>query len=138
MARARSRRRHDRGPRSSVAGPVLPLLESRQTRFEDVAADAAEHLMGLWPDDLAGVRFRWADMPPSETAPGAREVPQWAVDHRERTITIFRLPIQRLVHLHVDDEWHRRIAIESCVFRAAAEIIGREPWEIAPDRYRHH
>lgn len=138
MPRARSRRRHDRGPRSSLAGPVLPLLESRQTRFEDVAADAAEYLMGLWPDDLAGVRFRWADMPPSETAPTVREVPQWAVDHRERTITIFRLPIQRLVHLHVDDEWHRRVAIESCIFRAAAEIIGREPWEIAPDRYRHH
>ncbi|WP_092505474.1 metallopeptidase family protein [Agrococcus jejuensis] len=138
MPRARTRRRHDRGARSSIAGPVLPLLESRQTRFEDVLADAAEYLMGQWPDELAGVRFRWADMPPSELAPLAREVPQWWVDHRERTITVFRLPIQRLVQLHVDDDWHKRVAIESCIFRAAAELIGREPWEIAPDRYRHH
>ena len=29
-------------------------------------------------------------------------------------------------------------AIEGAVFRAAAELIGRDPWEVAPDRWRHH
>lgn len=138
MPRTSHRRRHDRGPRSSIAGPVLPLLESRETRFEDVAADAAEHLRGLWPADLTGVRFRCADMPPRDAAAKVDRVPQWSVDHAARTITVYRLPIQRMLRLHVQDEWHRRVAIESCVFRAAAELIGRDPWEIAPDRYRHH
>lgn len=138
MPRTSHRRRHDRGPRSSIAGPVLPLLESRETRFEDIAADAVEHLMTLWPAELQGVRFRWADMPPRDAAARVDQVPQWSVDHAERTITVYRLPIQRLLRLHVQDEWHRRVAIESCVFRAAAELIGRDPWEIAPDRYRHH
>lgn len=138
MARSRLRRRHDRGPRSSIAGPVLPLLDSRQTRFEDITADAVEHLLTLWPDELAGVTFRTADMPPGEVADRVPRVPQWSVDHAARAITVYRLPIQRLLRLHVQDEWHRRLAIESCVFRAAAELIGRDPWEIAPDRYRHH
>ena len=35
--------RHGREMRSSVAGPVLPFLSSRETRFEDIAADAADY-----------------------------------------------------------------------------------------------
>ena len=27
--------------------------------------------------------------------------------------------------------------IESCVFRAVAELLGKDPWDIAPERYRH-
>jgi lambda repressor-like predicted transcriptional regulator len=27
--------------------------------------------------------------------------------------------------------------IESYVFRAVAELLGRDPWDISPDRYRH-
>lgn len=138
MSVSRTRRRHDRGPRSSIAGPVLPLLESRETRFEDIASDAAQYLLGLWPDDLRGVTFLWADMPPRSAAAAVRQVPQWSVDRAARRITLFRLPIQRLIKLHIDDAWHRRIAIEGCVIRAAAEFIGREPWEVAPDRFRHH
>ena len=33
---------------------------------------------------------------------------------------------------------HERFTLHLLVFRAGAELIGREPWEIAPDRYRHH
>ena len=39
--------------------------------------------------------------------------------------------------LEPDDEWHRRSFIESCVFRAVAELLGKDPWDIAPERYRH-
>jgi lambda repressor-like predicted transcriptional regulator len=28
--------------------------------------------------------------------------------------------------------------IETCVFRAVAELLGKDPWELAPDRYRNH
>jgi hypothetical protein len=27
--------------------------------------------------------------------------------------------------------------IESCVFRAVAELLGRDPWDLAPDRFHH-
>ncbi|SDR81259.1 hypothetical protein [Agrococcus carbonis] len=138
-ARPRSRgSRHGRGIRSSVAGPVLPFLSSRETRFEDIAADAADYVTALWPSELGDVRFQWADMPPRALAGRIDEVPEWAVDPERRVITIFRLPLQRLPRVHIDDPWHRQIAIEGAVFRAAAELIGRDPWEIAPDRWRHH
>jgi hypothetical protein len=27
--------------------------------------------------------------------------------------------------------------IESCVFRAVAELLGKDPWDLAPERFRH-
>jgi lambda repressor-like predicted transcriptional regulator len=27
--------------------------------------------------------------------------------------------------------------IESCVYRAVADLLGKDPWELAPGRYRH-
>ncbi len=137
--RARARRsRHGRELRSSVAGPVLPYLSSRETRFEDVAADAADYVQSLWPDELGDVDFLWADMPPGILADQVVEVPDFAVDPHRRSITVFRLPLQRLPRVHVDDAWHRQIAIEGAVFRAAGELLGRDPWVVAPDRWRHH
>ena len=68
-ARTHSRgSRHGREMRSSVAGPVLPFLSSRETRFEDIAADAADYVMALWPAELGDVLFQWADMPPRSIA----------------------------------------------------------------------
>ena len=60
--------RHGREVRSSLAGPVLPFLSSRETRFEDIAADAADYVQALWPAELGGVHFQWADMPPKAIA----------------------------------------------------------------------
>ncbi|WP_430592382.1 metallopeptidase family protein [Humidisolicoccus flavus] len=131
------RSRHGRGIRSSLAGPGLPMLESRETRFEDAVVDAADYLKRLWPEELAQTSFEVADMPPSFAADTVRVVPRWATDRGTRRIVLFRLPIQRMTRLHRNDEWHRRIAIEGCVFKAAAEYIGRDPWEVAPDRFRH-
>lgn len=82
--------RHGREMRSSVAGPVLPFLSSRETRFEDIAADAADYVMALWPAELGDVLFQWADMPPRSIADRIDEVPEWAVDAAQRTITITR------------------------------------------------
>src|SRR6478752_1336664 len=61
----------------------------------------------------------------------------WRIDPRERRVVLYRVPIERLVKLHRDDDWHRRSYIESCVFRAVAELLGKDPWDIAPERYRH-
>lgn len=128
------RDRHGRGIRSSVTRPPLPRLRTRLDFFDSIVASAVEYLRDLWPDELAAVRIRVAAVPGRADRDG---VARWATDQRSRTVTLYRVPIERLAHLHKDDEWHRRSYIESCVFRAVAELLGRDPWEIAPERYRH-
>ena len=91
-----------------MTGPHLDVLRTRSEFFDACIGSAVEYLRELWPDDMAGIRFE-----------------------------LYRLPIERLAHLHRDDEWHRRSFIESCVFRAVAELLGKDPWDIAPERYRH-
>lgn len=143
MARARSTRpgrssardRHGRGIRSSVTGPALRPLRTRREFFDSCVASAIDYLRGLWPDELRSVRVEVAWVPQGE--PGPDGVDRWRVDPRNRRIVLYRVPIERLAHLHRDDDWHRRSFIESCVFRAVAELLGKDPWDIAPERYRH-
>jgi hypothetical protein len=49
--------------------------------------------MALWPTELGDVLFRWADMPPRSIADRVDEVPEWAVDAAQRTITIDGEPV---------------------------------------------
>lgn len=129
------RDRHGRGIRSSVTGPHLAPLVTRESFFESCVASAVDYLRALWPGELDGVSFDVAGVP-SESA-GRDGIDRWKVSRRDRRVVLYRLPIERLAHLHRDDEWHRRSLIESCVFRAVAELLGRDPWEIAPERFRH-
>lgn len=84
-----------------------------------------EFLRGTWPE-LQDVRFEIGAMPAFEATD---EVPRWHLDQEQRRIVLFRLPIERLLPPGHDDNAHRRMAIESAVFRAAAEYVGREPWD---------
>ena len=43
----------------------------------------------------------------------------------------------RFLRLQEGEERDEKLLIESCVFRAIAEFLGRDPWELAPGRYRH-
>ncbi|MFC5503372.1 metallopeptidase family protein [Lysinimonas soli] len=133
-ARSGRRDRHGRGIRSAVTGPVLEPIRTRLDVFDSYVASAVEYVRDEWPDELADVRFEVAVMPGD---PGPSGVDRWQVSRRERRIVLYRLPIERLAHLHKDDEWHRRSFIESCVFRAVAELLGKDPWDIAPERFRH-
>jgi hypothetical protein len=133
--RAAARDRHGRGIRSSVVGPHLAPLRTRVDFFDACIASAVDYLRDLWPEELERVRFEVAGVPAGE--PGADGVDRWRVSRKARTVVLYRLPIERLAHLHRDDEWHRRSYIESCVFRAVAELLGKDPWDIAPERYRH-
>lgn len=132
--RAGWRDRHGRGIRSAVTGPHLPLLRTRVDVFDATVAAAAEYLKDMWPDELADTHFEVAGLP---TASGTNGVDRWRVVAAERRIILYRLPIERLARLHRHDEWHRRMLIESCVFRAVAELLGKDPWDLAPDRFRH-
>lgn len=134
-ARTGYRDRHGRGIRSSVTGPHLRPLQTREDFFEACVASAVDYLRELWPGELERVVFEVAGVPVDQS--GADGIDRWRADRRRGRVVLYRLPIERLAHLHRDDEWHRRSYIESCVFRGVAELLGRDPWEIAPERFRH-
>lgn len=95
----------------------------------------AEYLKELWPQELATTRFEVAVLP--ATLVGASGLSRWQTFSAERRVVLFRLPIERLSRLHRYDDLHKRMMIESCVFRAVAELLGKDPWDLAPDRFRH-
>lgn len=133
--RGRGRDRHGRGIRSSVTGPFLPPLQTRISQFDMTVASTIDYLRSVWPDELSDVTFEVA-AGPYAVIPGVG-VERWTVTAAERRIVFYRLPIQRLTRLHRNDDLHRRMVIESCVFRAIAELLGKDPWDLAPDRFRH-
>lgn len=130
------RNRHGRSARGSVTGPHLPMLYNRIDLFEVAVASTADYLKGLWPDELSDVHFDVAASPVGPVDPDGVE--RWHVDPHGRRITLYRVPIQRLAKLHRNDDAHRRMYVESCVFRAVAELLGKDPWDLAPERFRHY
>lgn len=131
-----SRRHGRRELRSAVTGPQLPLSQTRESQFVDWAAEAASHAKSLWQEELAQVRFRVSDLP-ALLADDADRVPLWQINRDRDEITLFRLVYERLLRPQLDDEWQERFAVEGAVYRAVAEYLGKDPWEVAPDRYRH-
>lgn len=121
--------------RSPVTGPHLPLLHSRADVFDMTVGSTAEYLRDLWPDELADVSFEVAGLPAD--VGGSLSVDRWRVHAQQRRVILYRLPIERLSRLHRHDEIHKRMMIESCVFRAVAELLGKDPWDLAPERFRH-
>ncbi|MEP6479798.1 MAG: metallopeptidase family protein [Rhodoglobus sp.] len=134
-ARPGFRDRHGRGIRSAVTGPHLPLLRSRADIFDGTVASTAEYLKDMWPDELANVIFEVAGLPTDLGESPALD--RWRVFAKDRRVVLYRLPIERLSRLHRHDDMHKRMMIESCVFRAVAELLGKDPWDLAPERFRH-
>lgn len=132
QARASRHGRHGREGRSPVVRPPLPPLDTRVDRFDLSVGTAAEFLRSAWPE-LRDVRFEVADMPGATDDDG---IPRWTVLPDAGRIILYRLPIERLSHLHRDDELHRRMLVEGAVFRAAAEYLDRDPWDLGPERFR--
>ncbi len=132
---ARARARHGRTGRSPVTGPYLPLAHTRRDLFETTVQSTADYLVDLWPDELATLRIDVMPMP--DQPPGVRGVARWRVVADQSLVVLYRIPIERMSRLHRDDDWHRRLMVESCVFRAVGELIGKDPWDLAPDRFRH-
>lgn len=125
--------RHGREGRSPVVRPPLLPLETREERFDFSVGTAAEFLRSAWPE-LRDVRFEVALMPPSTDDEG---IPRWSVHTDHQLIVLYRLPIERLSNLHREDDLHRRMMIEGAVFRAAAEYLDRDPWDLGPERFRY-
>ncbi len=121
--------------RNVVTGPYLAPLTTRIILFESTVASMAEYLTDLWPDELADVRFDVAGLPAGRVSDEG--VDRWQVDRANRRVVLYRVPIERLTRFHIRDEYHLILAIESCVVRAVAELLGKDPWDLAPDRFRH-
>lgn len=98
-------------------------------------ASTAEYLKDMWPDELSSITFEVAVLP--ATIVGDAGLDRWQVLPDQGRIRFFRLPIERMSRLHRYDDLHKRMMIESCVFRAVAELLGKDPWDLAPDRFRH-
>ena len=132
--RGRGRDRHGRGMRSSATGPFLPPLRTRIALFDLTVASTIDYLRGVWPEELGKSVFEVAAGPPS-VVPGIG-VERWMATPATNRVVFYRLPIQRLSRLHENDEAHQRMMIETCVFRGVAELLGKDPWDLAPDRFR--
>jgi hypothetical protein len=100
-----------------------------------VVAATVSYLKGQWPEELATLRVDVVGMPHESESP---RVPRWSLNRATRTIRIYRHPIERLGKLHRDDRWHKRVMIESVVFSAVAEMLGTDPWQLAPERFHPH
>ena len=134
----RARDRHQRRePRSAITGPFLPLTTTRELRFMDAVTDAAGYVRELWREELQGVSFKCADLPEQSSVDEDGRVPLWTIDRAAHEIVVYRLVYQRFLAPTLEDEWQERFAAEGAVFRATAEYLGKDPWEIAPDRFRH-
>lgn len=134
----RRRERHQRRElRSPVTGPYLPLTTTRELRFVEAVTDAASYVRALWRKELENVRFRVADLPDASQVQDDERVPLWSINRETSEITLYRLVYERFLAPTLEDEWQERFAAEGAVFRAAAEYLGKDPWEVAPDRFRH-
>ena len=133
-ARGGFRDRHGRGLRSSVTGPHLPVLQTRAEAFENIVAETADYLRDAWPAELASVTFEIAGIPRSV---GGAGLDRWWADTSRNRVVLYRLPIERLAHLHIDDDAHQRMYVEHCVVQAVSELLGKDPWDLAPDRFHH-
>jgi hypothetical protein len=104
------------------------MLGKGQSSFEQIVQGAVEFLKSSWPEELGELRCQIFDTPPIGASTGA--VKRWAIKPETMTIVIYRVPIERLGHARRSDPLHERMHIEEYVFQAAANLIGKEPWEL--------
>ena len=101
--------------------------------FADVVAETCDFLREEWPDELSKLRWQILDAP-AGVVDG--KVPRWRADPQEMRITIYRIPIQRQTHTRRPDYLDERFHTEQFVFLAVGELLGRDPWELMPDRFK--
>jgi hypothetical protein len=121
--------RFRRPGRSLVLGPLMSPGRRRSDFFTDTVLSLIEHLRDIAPAEMEGITVTIHAMPSHpDQGPG---IARWRVDKDAREVILFRLPIERLSGGQPEDPWQRRIAIESVVIRAVAELIDWDPWRLA-------
>lgn len=102
--------------------------------FETVVAQTVEFLREAWPEELELLTWQVSDAPIGFTS--RTEVPRFAVNREKFRITLFRIPIERLTHHRRTDKLDERFHIEQFVFQAVAELLGKDPGELIPNRFK--
>jgi hypothetical protein len=92
--------------------------------FQQVVAETCDYLRDRWPADLGELSWRIRDVPLLDSR--AERVRRWQADPKTMTITLYRLPIQRLRRRDSD----ARMQIEKAVITAAAALIDKDPWDL--------
>ncbi len=133
MAAIRARReRHGRPPRGSLLAHLSQ--KSPVGFFESVVAGAVEFLRSAWPEELETLTWQVLDAPPA--LGNTDEVARYSVNRSKFRITLYRIPIERLTHHRRTDRMDERFHIEQFVFQATAELLGKDPGDLLPDRQK--
>lgn len=125
-----------RDPKGSIVGSVAAHHGGIGDEFSHTVTATIDYIKAQWPSDLANLSVEIHSVPPPALA--LTGLPRWSVFRDRRTIWLYRLPIERLSKLHKRDAWHRRVLVESIVISAIAELLGTDPWHLAPDRFHPH
>lgn len=126
--------------RSSITGAGLLDPTGRVLTFKRAAGAAVQYLQTQFPEQLGNVNIGFATMPihrPTGEERSQRPM-YYDIDREKQSIILYRLPIQRFRGLHVDDEEHRRMFIEHCVYEAVCEYLDVDPWNFLPGRFDHY
>jgi hypothetical protein len=102
--------------------------------FESVVAGAVEFLRSAWPEELETLTWQVLDAPPA--IGNTDEVARYSVNLSKFRITLYRIPIERLTHHRRTDRMDERFHIEQFVFQATAELLGKDPGDLLPDRQK--
>ncbi len=104
-----------------------PLISERLHRktgmsyFEQIVASTCQYMRAQWPEELQQLKWQVEDAGPL-SEDGALK---FAVDRETMTITLYRVPIERLMHNHRADPVDERMHIEHLIFEAVEEMMGR-------------
>ena len=91
--------------------------------FKTIVDVACEFLTRTWPEELEGLEWEIAEMPNQQS----KQLARYRIWPSEKTITFYRLPIERIDLKSSSD---RRTHIEQIVLQAVAELVNKDPWEL--------
>lgn len=136
----RPARRHGRRPaRSALTGPLLINPAHPVLKFRNWSAAVLDYLKQRIGADLDGVDIGFVTAPVNKirTTRHTHQTPTYEIDRKRRTIVMYRMPIQRFRGLHVNDEDHRRMYVEHCVYVAICDYLEVDPWQLLPGEFEH-
>lgn len=125
---ARHRDRHGRGLRRPLPSKLFRFGVARQGFFEQVVSDTCAYLIESYPEDFELLQWRIEDLP---LILDGEPVKRWSAQKATKTITLYRIPIERLGKQRLPDP---RMHIEHAVISAAASLVDKDPWDLIHPR----
>lgn len=132
---ARRRDRRGRGIRGPLIAPTLPAWRTRSEKFDDLVGRSAARLVRAHPA-LKSVEFGVEEIPPSDpssweggTVVVGRYFPADRTTGVRARIVVYRRPLLTRAH----DTGELVDLVRMVLAEQAAEMLGKEPWEVDPD-----